>query len=273
MRQFTDKAYSKANREATEAWLNSWMGQIIQDVAAARGLKAKDVCKALHASPLSADEAAAAGLITATGHRSTAMHTLLHSPTSDADPATLVKTQVAEMSNIEAAELSKLTIVESSELKAVQRAVTSASPRDSSGNHSTGISHSVLHSAAEQQNPAQLPVVSPAQSSAEPQSDKALGLADATEQGSGASSAAEQHRKQSSMSVQYGGMTRLQHLQAMRKPLNRAIVVQITPDKLQMKCCLAVPIGKYIQVHSFRCAQSGMQQLNDHRLCSKRCLP
>ena len=36
--QFTDKAYSKANREATQAWLNGWMGQIVQDTAAARGL-------------------------------------------------------------------------------------------------------------------------------------------------------------------------------------------------------------------------------------------
>ena len=42
--QFTDKAYSKANREATEALLNGWMGQIVHDIAAARGLTPKDVC-------------------------------------------------------------------------------------------------------------------------------------------------------------------------------------------------------------------------------------
>jgi len=36
--QYTDKEYSKANKEATRALLHSWMAQIVTDVAAARGI-------------------------------------------------------------------------------------------------------------------------------------------------------------------------------------------------------------------------------------------
>lgn len=43
--QYTDKEYSKANKEATRALLHSWMAQIVTDVAAARGMTtAKVVC-------------------------------------------------------------------------------------------------------------------------------------------------------------------------------------------------------------------------------------
>ena len=41
--QYTDKAYSKANKEATRALLHSWMAQIVTDVAAARGMTTAQV--------------------------------------------------------------------------------------------------------------------------------------------------------------------------------------------------------------------------------------
>ena len=41
--QYTDKEYSKANREATRALLHGWMGQIVTDVAAARGVTTAQV--------------------------------------------------------------------------------------------------------------------------------------------------------------------------------------------------------------------------------------
>ncbi|KAL0017848.1 hypothetical protein WJX77_000567 [Trebouxia sp. C0004] len=67
--QYTDKEYSKANKEATRALLHSWMGQIVTDVAVARGMTTAQVRKALNTSPLSAPEAAAAGLLTGVSHR------------------------------------------------------------------------------------------------------------------------------------------------------------------------------------------------------------
>ena len=269
VKQFTDKAYSKANREATQAWLNGWMGQIVRDVAAARGLRPQDVCKALNASPLSADEAAAAGLITAPGHRSTATQTLLHSATSAADPVTLVGKQVAELSSIEPAE-SKLKAGELSDLKAGQEAVSAASPReapqmpalDSAGQppirsmHTPGTAQLVLHSALEQQDSVHLPAVSLTENSGSDACSKPLELADADpkEQGSGASSASEHQTLQRDLTDtghgQHVGMNKVQRIQAIKKPLNRAMVVQVTPDKLQMKCCLTVPIEKYVQVYT-----------------------
>jgi len=39
----THKGYSKAHREASQAWLNSCMKQIVGDVAVARGLSYKQV--------------------------------------------------------------------------------------------------------------------------------------------------------------------------------------------------------------------------------------
>ena len=41
--QYTDKEYSKANKEATRALLHSWMAQIVIDVAAARGMTTAQV--------------------------------------------------------------------------------------------------------------------------------------------------------------------------------------------------------------------------------------
>lgn len=249
--QFTDKAYSKANREATRAWLNGWMGQIVQDVAAARGLEVSDVCKALHASPLSAHEAAAVGLITAPGHRSAAMRTLIHSAASSADPATLMHGKlVAEPSSNRAAELSRLKATELLKLEAMQNAVTAVSPgkpaqtpeTDSAAQASGQAAHSpVLHSATEQQDSAQVP-----RSSAAP-------LADLTEQNSEISSGHKQNGNQSRLrnhTARSDGMTELQRIQVFKKPLDSALVLQVTPDKLQINCCLALPIEKYIQVHA-----------------------
>ncbi|KAL0021728.1 hypothetical protein WJX79_008882 [Trebouxia sp. C0005] len=67
--QYTDKEYSKANKEATRALLHSWMAQIVTDVAAARGMTTAKVMEALNMSPLSASEAATAGLLTGVSHR------------------------------------------------------------------------------------------------------------------------------------------------------------------------------------------------------------
>lgn len=39
----THKGYSGPHKEATQAWLNSCMKQIVEDVAAARGLSQKQV--------------------------------------------------------------------------------------------------------------------------------------------------------------------------------------------------------------------------------------
>ena len=43
VQQFTDKQYSKANREATQALLQSYINQIVDDVAESRGLSADQV--------------------------------------------------------------------------------------------------------------------------------------------------------------------------------------------------------------------------------------
>ena len=277
--QFTDKAYNKANREATEAWLNGWMGQIVHDVAAARGLEASDVCKALNASPLSADEAAAAGLITAPGHRSAAMRTLLHSATSSADPASLMHGgQVAEPSGNAAAELNRLKATELLKVEAMQNAVIAVNPgksaqtpeRDSAAQASDKTTRdTVLHSAAEQQDSARVPAVSNLHSSA-------AQFADMTEQTSVASSPLEQRVEQSRLrghNAKHGGRTQLQRIQAHKKPLDSALVIHVTPDKLQINCCLALPIDKYIQVNTHSCTPAALSIMHVWLGMSVCCLP
>lgn len=46
--QWTDKGYSKPNKDATQAWLNGWMGQIVHDVAQSRGITTQQVCWFYH---------------------------------------------------------------------------------------------------------------------------------------------------------------------------------------------------------------------------------
>ena len=41
---YTDKKFSKANREAGQALLNSWMHQVVNDIARDRGLRPEQVC-------------------------------------------------------------------------------------------------------------------------------------------------------------------------------------------------------------------------------------
>lgn len=43
VQQFTDKQYSRANREATQALLRSYIDQIVDDVAVSRGLSTEQV--------------------------------------------------------------------------------------------------------------------------------------------------------------------------------------------------------------------------------------
>lgn len=43
VQQFTDRQYSKANREATQALLRSYIDQIVDDVADSRGLSTDQV--------------------------------------------------------------------------------------------------------------------------------------------------------------------------------------------------------------------------------------
>lgn len=256
--QFTDKAYSKANREATEAWLNGWMGQIVHDVAAARGLQASDVCKALNASPLSADEAAAAGLITARGHRSTAMRTLLHSATSSADPATLMHAgQAAEASGNAVAALSRLKAPELLKVEAMQNAVIAVNPRksaqspesDSAAQTSGKTTHRpVLPSVAEPLDAAsylQTRVEETLPEDTQPFNKRTLLVCELHSM--------TQHKMEHSRlrkhNAKHGGMTELQRIQATKKPLDSALVIHVTPDKRLINCCLALPIEKYIQVH------------------------
>lgn len=263
MSQFTDKAYSKANREATQAWLNGWMGQIVHDVAAARGLQASDVCKALNASPLSADEAAAAGLITARGHRSAAMRTLLHSATSSADPATLMHAgQAAEASGNAVDALSRLKAPELLKVEAMQNAVIAVNPHksaqtpesDSAPQPSGKTSHRpVLPSAAEPLESAQAAAASHFQALLEgtPLEETQI-LNNRTfllhELSSGSQHKME-HSRLRKHNAKHGGMTELQRVQAFKKPLDSALVIHVTPDKRLINCCLALPIEKYIQVH------------------------
>ena len=60
---FTEKKYTPAHREATEALVNDWYGEFLRGVAEARGLKPEDVAKALAEGPFSSDGALSRRLV------------------------------------------------------------------------------------------------------------------------------------------------------------------------------------------------------------------
>ncbi len=196
--------------------------------------------EALNTSPLSAPEAAAAGLLTGVSHRSDALQTLLHSPKSAADPATLVNTNQS-------------LLVGSTAAKKIGKAIGKTKAARSESALSTPDSaaqavHSTTHpcdSVASRPTADLHDLASPAQNS----SSVALAqspAADAELPADMSSKPAEtSNQPQESGEEQNADLVR--RIQAAAKPLNKAVVVQITPEALDLKCCPAVPITKYIQ--------------------------
>ncbi len=199
--------------------------------------------EALNTSPLSAPEAAAAGLLTGVSHRSDALQTLLHSPKSAADPATLVTTNQGLLMGSAAAK--KVG-------KAIGRAKAARSESAlNTPDSATQAVHSATHpsdsvalrptagfqdSASSAQNSSSAAALSPAQSPA----------ADAELPAEMSSKPAETiTQQQESFEEQNADLVR--RMRAAAKPLHKAVVVQITPEALDLKCCPAVPISKYIQ--------------------------
>ena len=202
------------------------------------------VVRALHASPLSAEEAAAAGLITAPAHRSIATHTLLHSETSAANPAALLDKQTQNLTD---ANLASKVLSAADESDSKQRTATSSGPVER-----------VVQLATEQQSSAKGAHASLAQSSAandELPSDIVMDpaqLADSPQQPGTADADTKQQTDEPSKwegSATVGRSSLLEHLQAADKPLHKTLVVQISPDKLKAKLCPAVSMSKYIQVN------------------------
>lgn len=216
------------------------------------------VVRALHASPLSAEEAAAAGLITAPAHRSTATQTLLHSKVSAANPAALVDKQTQ---NLTYATSVRKILTAADENESKQTGATNSSAEDpGSSAQSSGPVERVIHLATEQQSSAKGPDVSPAQSAAasgklpSDTSSEPLQLADSPQQAGTATADTKQEADEPSKgegSATKGRSSLSERLQAADKPLHKALVVQISPDKLQAKLCPAVSISKYIQVIIF----------------------
>ncbi|DBA72260.1 TPA: hypothetical protein ACH3X2_010646 [Trebouxia sp. C0005] len=239
--QYTDKEYSKANKEATRALLHSWMAQIVTDVAAARGMTTAKVMEALNMSPLSASEAATAGLLTGVSHRSDALQTLLHSPRSAADPATLVTTNQGLLMGSTAAKKIGQAIDQAKAARSGSAFDTSDSAAEALPSATHPSDSVALRPTADVQDSA---------SSAQNFSSAALAqspAADAELPAEMSSNPAENsNQPQASCEEQNASLVR--RIRAAAKPLNKAVVVQITPEALDLKCCPAVPISKYIQV-------------------------
>lgn len=234
--QYTDKQYSKANKEATRALLHTWMAQIVTDVAAARGMTTAQVMEALNTSPLSAPEAAAAGLLTGVNDRSEALQTLLHSPKSAADPATLVNTNQG-------------LLVGSTAAKKIGKAIGKAkAARSESALATPDSAVQAIHSATHLSDSLALRPSAELQDSALPaQKSSGAALSLAHSPAADAELPAEiSSQPQQSCEEQNADLVR--RIRAAAKPLNKAVVVQITPEALDLKCCPAVPISKYIQV-------------------------
>jgi protease-4 len=64
----TEKKFTPAHREATQALLDDWYGQFVQGVASSRKMKADAVEKAIAAGPYTTDDAPATGLIDKVGY-------------------------------------------------------------------------------------------------------------------------------------------------------------------------------------------------------------
>lgn len=205
------------------------------------------VIKALNASPLSAPEAAAAGLITGSSHRSTAIQTLLHSAQCAADPAGLVNTSQKLLACSAAAKKIGLSILRA---------------RAASADSATGTPDSVaeaVHTATLPSDSVALKSIAedPATATCDSSSTTAVSLSDSSVQLAQPAENNAQGRTQDNMvfhtseqqeSSQEDNADLVRRIQAADKPLKRAVVVQITSEALELKCCPAVPVSKYIQV-------------------------
>ncbi len=201
------------------------------------------VMEALNTSPLSAPDAAAAGLVTGVAHRSDALQTLLHSPNSAAHPATLVNTN-------------QNLLVGSTAAKTVGKAIGNVkAARSESALDTPDSAAQAVHSATHPIDSVALRPTADFQDSASPaqKSSSAAPLSLAQSPAANAELPAEMSGKpaetimqqQESLEEQNADLVR--RMRAAAKPLNTAVVVQITPEALDLKCCPAVPISKYIQ--------------------------
>ncbi len=196
--------------------------------------------EALNTSPLSAPEAAAAGLLTGVSHRSDTLQTLLHSPKSAAAPATLVNTNQGLLAGSTAA-------------KKIGKAIgKTKAARSESACDSPDSAAQAVHSAAHPSDSVALRPTADFQDSAslaQNSSSAALAqnpAADAELPADMSSKPTESSdQPQESREEQDADLVR--RIRAAAKPLNKAVVVQITPEALDLKCCPAVPISKYIQ--------------------------
>ena len=196
--------------------------------------------EALNTSPLSAPEAAAAGLLTGVSHRSDALQTLLHSPKSAADPVTLVTTNQTLLVGSTAAKKIGTSI---GKLKAARSDSTLDSP-DSAAQ--------AVHSATHPSNSVALRPTADFQDSAPPtQHSSSAALAQSPAADAELPAEISSKAADTSNQPQESGLEQdadlVGRIRAAAKPLNKAVVVQITPEALDLKCCPAVPISKYIQ--------------------------
>ncbi|DBB17839.1 TPA: hypothetical protein ACH3X3_002859 [Trebouxia sp. C0006] len=85
---YTGRKFSKPEAEAAKAYLQGWLHQIVSHIAADRSLHYDTVAAAVDAAPLSAAEAVAQGLLTASRYRSQACSHI----TTDAPPRQCLNT-------------------------------------------------------------------------------------------------------------------------------------------------------------------------------------
>ncbi|PYV02699.1 MAG: hypothetical protein DMG26_10875 [Acidobacteria bacterium] len=71
---FTEKKFTPAHREATQALLEDWYGEFVRGVAEGRRMKPEDVESAIRKGPFSSQEALAAGLVDRVGYEDEARH-------------------------------------------------------------------------------------------------------------------------------------------------------------------------------------------------------
>ncbi|KAL3151260.1 hypothetical protein ABBQ38_013099 [Trebouxia sp. C0009 RCD-2024] len=118
---------SKAQRANLQDFANSQMDQIVEDVAAARGLTPKQVMSAVSSSPMSMSEAVDRGLITGTKYRADATRYLSLDCTHPAARASAARASAAQDSAMShAAALNGVTRPSTSQTAPAQDSRTSA---------------------------------------------------------------------------------------------------------------------------------------------------
>ena len=196
--------------------------------------------EALNTSPLSAPEAAAAGLLTGVSQRSDALQTLLHCPKSAAHPAMLVTTN-------------QILLVGSTAAKKIGKAIgKNKAARSESALDTPDPTAQAVHSATHPSDSVALRVTAHFQDSASPaQNSSSAALAERpaadAKLPADISSKPTESSDQPQESREEQDADLVRRIRAAAKPLDKAVVVQITPEALDLKCCPAVPISKYIQ--------------------------